>query len=682
MSKEFGRSSTPSTKQQVEELADSKRSALLRWVERLALYIERPFNWPGNASLNIFYHTDTLSVFLWLIVALTGLYLTLFYQFGFDAGYNSVAKMESQFIARIVRAIHRYASGSAMVVTVLHGIRLFFMGRFRGARWLAWVSGVVMAVLLWVDGVTGYWLVWDQRAQLINNSFITLLGRVSQSAPAFASGLLIANKTDRSWIFITILLVIHILLFGGAALFYWWHIMRLQRPKFLPERYWLIGTGAVLIIISAIFPVGMLPKADFGQLPGLVSLDPFYLLVIPFVTGPTAGWVWGGLGILSLLAGIVPWMSFSKPPAPIQIHPQSCTGCTLCSKDCPYKAISMQPRPPGEAHKLIAQVDPKLCVACGVCLGSCETNAISLNELSGTAIWQNVETRLARHPEQSVTLCFTCERHAVQGARPYLDQQPSNTQAVEIIPLPCVAVIPPGLVARAVSSGAAEVRVVGCPPDDCSRREGNLWTDARMSRARLPRLKKAYENAPIYTFWLPPDAFAQALPVIPSESTRSEAKIEDNRPGASYTPILTWRNFALAFGALAILMAMQVWITQAWSPRVYPVTKSYVQLVVPDPMLLAFPADRFSEKYGEQPTHLILRDGEVTLFDKPYPFTEVDNTDPLVVEFPTSLGDHNLTLSMVSDSKNSNTLMIYNRTVTLTSGQVWIIMYDSLPRPK
>ena len=673
-----------SPKQQVEGMTDFKRSVLLRWMERLALFVEKPFNWPGNVALNIFYHTDTLAVFLWLIVALTGLYLSLFYyQFDFKAAYLTVAiKIEGETLSRVVRAIHRYASDSAMIVTILHGIRLYFMGRFRGARWLAWVSGVVMVLFLWVDGLTGYWLIWDQRAQLITNSFTMFLSRVSQAAPAFVSGLLVVSKTDRSWIFITVLLTIHILLFAGAALFFWWHIMRLNRPRYLPPYYWMIGIGAVVLIVSAAFPLGMLPITDFGQLPGAIPLDPFYFFYLPFSLGQNAAWLWIALAVVFIGLSLIPWLTFKRPPAPIRIDYEKCGGCTVCATDCPYKAITMKPRGEGQSHKLIAEVDPKMCVSCGVCLGSCDKDAISMGELSETAIWQSIEVRLARHQDKPVTLCFTCERHAAQGARPYLDGQPSNHQALEIILLPCVASVPPSLIARAMSSGAGEVRVIGCPPDDCSRREGNLWTDARLSRTRLPRLKKAYENAPIYTFWLPPDAFAQALPVLSSEPTQTEAKIEANRPGVSYSPTLTWRNFAFAFGILALLMAAQVWSTQIWSPQIYPMSQARVQLVMPKPLILAYPAERFVQKYAEEPARLILRDGETILFDRSYPFAEKERMDPLVAEFPVAIGEHNLTLSLISDSANPNTLMLYNQTVTLTPGQVWIIMYDSPPRPK
>lgn len=50
-----------------------------------------------------------------------------------------------------------------------------------------------------------------------------------------------------------------------------------------------------------------------------------------------------------------------------------------------------------------------------------------------------------------------------------------------------------------------------------------------------------------------------------------------------------------------------------------------------------------------------------------------------MVEFRAAVGKHNLSLSLIGDSGNPNTLVLYDQTVTLTPGQVWIIMYDDIP---
>ena len=681
-----------------DALGDFRRSAWLRRLERLALVIERPFTRLGGApALNPFYHTGTLAVFLWLVVALTGLYLTLFYQFGFEASYHSVAKIEGQLLAHVIRAVHRYASGTAMIFTLLHGFRLFFLDRFRGPRWLAWVTGVVMLGFLWLDGTTGYWLVWDQRAQLITDSFTALLDRFPPLGAAFTAGLLNIESADQSWVFSFILWVVHFLLFGGVALFFWWHILRLSRPRFLPARHWLFGVGAVLLVISAAFPLGMLPLADFRQLPGVVTLDPFFLFFIPFSLQPAAGWLWAALLLLFVMAGAIPWLSLRRASEPIRIASERCAGCGACAADCPYQAIRMQPRPGSEQTiKPVAVVDPYRCVSCGVCLGSCNTGAISLGNLSEAALWSRVQDRLGRQPQgKAATLVFTCERHAAQGARPYLQQDlqaGANDQPTEVIPLPCVAALPPGMVARALAGGAGEVRVVGCPPDDCARREGNLWAEGRLTRTRLPQLKKSLANAPVHTFWLSPDAFAEALPGVPRRELAAKAeKLPARQPGAAFSPRLTWRNFLPAFGVLGLLIVLQVWVTQAWSFQAYSLQEAWVKLVIPDPAALEHAAQRFSQEYGAQPARLQLSDGKhvlssstlssSTLFEQEYFPTAQGHANPLVVELPLAPGQYHWILSLTGGLESQATLVLYQQTATLNGGQVWIILFDPARQP-
>ena len=141
---------------------------ILIWLERCSLAVEAPVNrWVRSLEFNPLYHTGPLAVFLTLVIIVTGVYLTMFYPFGFEASYRAVGNIESNLIGRVVRALHRYASDGLLVVALLHGWRTFFMDRFRGPRWLAWLSGVGMTGLVWLAGVTGYWLVMDQRARLV-----------------------------------------------------------------------------------------------------------------------------------------------------------------------------------------------------------------------------------------------------------------------------------------------------------------------------------------------------------------------------------------------------------------------------------------------------------------------------------------------------------------------------------
>ena len=152
----------------------------LRRLERLTLKIERPINRSlGSARFNPLSHTGTLSVFFFVVVFVSGLILTAWFRLGFEESYLSVEQMESNLIGRFMRAVHRYGSVALVIASILHGWRTFVQDRFRGPRWLAWVTGIWMVGLLWVIGVTGYWLLWDERAQALNEVLISAFGHAN-----------------------------------------------------------------------------------------------------------------------------------------------------------------------------------------------------------------------------------------------------------------------------------------------------------------------------------------------------------------------------------------------------------------------------------------------------------------------------------------------------------------------
>ncbi|HIQ12545.1 MAG TPA: hydrogenase iron-sulfur subunit [Caldilineales bacterium] len=658
--------------------------SMLHALERISLALEKPINRIAkNPHLNPLYHTGAITIWLLIFITITGVYLLMFYQFGFDVSYLAVSNVERSLVGRVIRAAHRYASDLAIIMALLHAWRMFFMDRFRGPRWLAWVTGMAMAVAIWFTGVTGYWMVADIRAQALNQIFVDLIGRLPGGDAIILNHLIPIGPTS-GWVLFVTLFFIHIGLPLILILFIWLHIKRLQRGKILPPRYWIWLSLGFTAVAAILIPVGMLPKHNVVQLPGRMDIDVWYLAALPAALhmNPTLFWVLNFL-VLSVVTAI-PWLlgDWVRPKLdPIVVHEDKCIGCTLCAKDCPYKALTMVERTDGKPHKYVAVVDPKMCVSCGVCIGSCPTDALTLGDQSVEALWLDTVAR-ASQQEKPVKVVFACERHVFQGARPFMMDADhpgaleTEDQRVEIVPLTCAAMAHPNLVAQALEAGASEVQIIGCPPEDCANREGNVWEELRLKRERQPKLKRQFAGAPISMDWVPPNDFAQAL----------NAK-EHQTEATSYRFTLRsadWAKLLPALALLALFMAITVGMSlapytafgdQDAAIEVQMQHRSGVPVWTPEQKTVDSADLDFTNAADP---HLVVKlDGE-TVVEKRY--ARDDDGVAYAYEYlPIASGKRHLTVLLIDRSDQTQPQVIFDGELTLQGRQIFpIIIKDAV----
>ncbi len=657
----------------VERNAFPKR--LLNSLERISLAIEKPISrWVRDEKFNPLYHTGTITVLLLIIILGTGVYLTMFYQFGFEASYQAVAGIEANFIGRIMRALHRYASGAAVIFALLHGWRTFFQDRFRGPRWLAWTTGTGMAAFVWLIGISGYWLIWDERAAVLNQTLINLINN-SQLGTRFLVRFLVTESAGTGWVFLVLVISVHLGLSAGVALFYWWHIKRLSRAKWLPPNYWVIAISGLLVLSSIFVPVGMLAPIEPDRLSTNISVDSFYLFYLPGALNWPVLLFWGSVILLIGLVAAIPWLLTRRKHPAVVVDPERCTGCTLCAADCPYKAIQMIKRPDGRKHKFLAEIDPQLCVACGICIGTCAPLAMTLGDSPAEYLWEETLARISVTDADPIKVVFICERHATQGAKPFFrgdsDLREAGGPLVQVVPLTCVGMAHPNLAVNALEAGAEEVQFVGCPPEDCANREGNLWLQKRLDRERLPKLKSNYAAAPIYTDWLPPNDFSKALK---EPNTRKQATAYPS----DFSQIRL-ANFIPAIILLGVILALQIWLSDVvYQP--YPENTAMLEITLnhragfpikgaatnlePDPGLI-------------HPTRLILNVNDQTLLDKSYPPQGSSNTSVAFEQIRLKVGEHHIQVVMYDRPQKSEGLVIYEQIERLESHDVLRLSFSS-----
>ena len=101
---------------------------------------------PGGLSWAHTLGSATLTVFI--VQALTGIALAMYYAPSPDHAYDSVRFIQSSVISGpLLRGIHHWGASAMVVLVVAHMIRVFTMGAYKYPREANWMLGVVLFIL-------------------------------------------------------------------------------------------------------------------------------------------------------------------------------------------------------------------------------------------------------------------------------------------------------------------------------------------------------------------------------------------------------------------------------------------------------------------------------------------------------------------------------------------------------
>jgi len=435
-----------------------------------------------------------LGWFFYWIVIVSGIYLYIFFDTGITHAYQSVEYLTlgQWYAGGIMRSLHRYASDALVVVVFLHLLREFVMDRFRGPRWFAWVSGMVLLWLLYASGISGYWVVWDKLAQYIAIATTEWLDTLRIFGKPIARNFL--NEASLGSRFFTLLIFIHIaaplmLLFGM-----WVHIQRHMHPQVNPPRGLAAGCLAMLLVLALWFPATSQGPANLDKVPDVINLDWFFMFIYPQLDNYPGIVIWAMVACTTLVLAALPWLPPRRKQPVAEVHLDNCNGCARCAADCPYSAISMVPRTDGLPFDMQASVNPRLCLSCGICSGACpaaspfrrRTILIPGIELPSLPI-QDLKDKVLNGTRDLAgdtrVLVFSCEHGLNLAAAP--------VQNVAHVSLPCVGMLPPAMIDFAISRKYADgVFIAGCREHDCNYRLGNQWMQERLARKRDPYLRE------------------------------------------------------------------------------------------------------------------------------------------------------------------------------------------------
>jgi len=485
--------------------------------------VESVFDAIFTPQWNPFYQLGALAWFYYWIVAVSGIYLYVFFDSGVTQAYESVERITyaQWYAGGIMRSLHRYASDALVLVMMLHLVREYVMDRLHGPRWFAWVVGVPMIWLVFAAGISGYWVVWDKLAQYVALATSQWLDALPLFGEPIARNFI--HDSTLSGRFFTLMVFIHIAVPLMLLFVMWIHIHRYARPKVNPPKGLAIGTLAALLALSIVWPAVSQGPAKLDTVPAQIGLDWFYLFLYPLLDDYSGIALWSMLGAVTLLLLALPWLP-SKRPVPAVVSLENCNGCGRCAVDCPYGAVRMAGRSDATAYTQEAVVDPALCIACGICVGACPTATPFRRRSALVAGIELPEHPLAELRELVLDRCRDLsgdDRVIVFGCGKGPDLNALGGESVAVVQIPCVGMLPPPFVDFLITRRHADgVFFTGCRAGDCFERLGARWTEERVAGERDPQLRRRVPRERIAMFWAGIDRGAELAQALSRFRTR------------------------------------------------------------------------------------------------------------------------------------------------------------------
>jgi quinol-cytochrome oxidoreductase complex cytochrome b subunit len=274
---------------------------------------------------NPIYLLGPLLYYFWLITVATGLLLMIWYEPTTTGAYSSIERIQHEVpLGWLIRGLHKYGADALITVIFLRLWRMYFLAEYKKPGELSWMLAFLGLVLGMISGITGYLLIWNQRAFWAAKVVLTtpvyfdelpVIGSLkfgSMIAYVFLGGPAIGQAT------ITRFYALHfgislVLLILAEVLFF-----RTRRKRMNMSLLPIVLFTAMLIVISYILPAESGRRADPTRTPLPILSDWYFLALYQYVKYTPPLWAGLGPGLLINFGMLVPFLDRSRGRRPLE----------------------------------------------------------------------------------------------------------------------------------------------------------------------------------------------------------------------------------------------------------------------------------------------------------------------------------------------------------------------------
>jgi quinol-cytochrome oxidoreductase complex cytochrome b subunit len=116
-------------------------------------------------KVNWWFTLGSASLFLFVMQAVTGIFLTMYYVPSPESAYDSIQYIMNEVaFGWLIRGIHHWGATLMVIFVFIHMLRTFMFAAYKFPREMTWLTGVVLLLATLGMGFTGYLLPWNQKA--------------------------------------------------------------------------------------------------------------------------------------------------------------------------------------------------------------------------------------------------------------------------------------------------------------------------------------------------------------------------------------------------------------------------------------------------------------------------------------------------------------------------------------
>lgn len=238
------------------------------------------------AKTSPWYHVGGMFYFYWLVVMLTGLFLMLYYIPTIEQAFDSIDHIQHNvFLGWLMRGFHKYGADAMIILITIRIYRMYFTGEYKYPNEFNFAWGIFMLLLAMFSGLTGYLLIWNQRAYWASKVFATFptyidqipglawqfLGRNTAFAELGGGGLGQATMTN--------FLAAHLGMSVIALIFVELYFYKTQLKRMNIGYGHMLAMLAILFVITVLYPVESGSPANPVTTPNPIFSDWYFLAV-------------------------------------------------------------------------------------------------------------------------------------------------------------------------------------------------------------------------------------------------------------------------------------------------------------------------------------------------------------------------------------------------------------------